>query len=336
MAKQTSTAQLADQLDRLVTAVLVRGVVIEEIVAALPDAGAKLAPLARIAAELRDLPSEGFKARLKADLERRAKMATPAKPVKPIPEGYRTITPYLTVREAPLLLKFLQQAFGAAVLFQGTGSAGGIHAEVRIGDSKVMVGGGGAYQGPWFPTSIHLKVDDADEVYARALRFGATSIHEPADFEYGERGAGIEDVSGNHWYLATPKGQTHFLPEMGSVTPYLHPVGAGKLIAFLKEAFGAEEVARHEEPKGTVVHAKVRVGDSIVEMGEAHAEYRPIPSMFYMYVNNADAAYHRALKAGAKSISAPADQPYGDRNAAVEDPFGNQWYIATHVKGVAH
>jgi PhnB protein len=254
--------------------------------------------------------------------------------VKPIPEGYRTITLYLAVAETARLLEFVQQAFGAKVIHQGTGSGGGMHAEVKIGDSKVMIGGGGAYKGPSFPTSIHLKVEDVDEVYARALRAGGISMHEPTDFEYGERGAGIKDVGGNEWYLATPKGETHFLPEMGSVTPYLHPRGTGKLIEFLKEAFGAEELMRAESATGTVEHAKVRIGDSIVEMGEAHGEYQPMPTMFYMYVKNVDTAYERALKAGGKSITAPAEQPYGDRNGAVEDAFGNQWYIATHVKDV--
>lgn len=315
-------------LDRLIAAVLSARDY------GMPKASGKIAPLARIAADLRDLPREDFRVSLKAELERSATMATPA--VNLIPEGYRTITPYLTVREAPQLLEFLGQAFGAQVLIKGTGSAGGMHAEITIGDSKVMVGGGGAYPGPWFPTSIHLKVDNVDSVYARALQAGATSIHAPADFDYGERGAGVRDQSGNHWYLAAPKGETHFLPEMGSVTPYLHPIGATKLIDFLKEAFSAEEVARHEEPKGTVVHAKVRLGNSILEMGEAHGEYQPMPSMFYMYVNNVDAAYERAIKAGAKSLSAPADQPYGDRNAGVEDPFGNQWYLAARAKDVSH
>jgi uncharacterized glyoxalase superfamily protein PhnB len=307
MAKQTQS----EQLDAVVSALLARRD------AATPNAGAKLAQFARIAADLRDLPREDFRASLKAELERSATMATPA--VKPIPEGYRTITPYLTVREAPELLEFLEQTFGAQLLFKGTGSAGGMHAEVKIGDSKVMIGGGRAYPGPWFPASIHLKVDDVDEVYARALRTGAISLYAPMDSEYGERGA-------------KPQGETHFLPEMGSVTPYLNPRGTGKLIDFLKEAFGAEEVARHEEPKGTVVHAKVRIGDSILEMGEAHGEYQPMPAMFYLYVNNTDATYERAIKAGAKSLSAPADQPYGDRNAGVVDPFDNQWYIATHIK----
>src|SRR5713226_4244945 len=168
MAKQPPTKQLMEDLDRLVAAVLYGRD------SAVPKASRRLAPLARIAAGLHGLPREEFRASLKAELERSTTMATPA--VAAIPQGYRTVTPYLTVREAPQLLEFLGQAFGAQVLFKGTGSAGGMHAEVKIGDSKVMVGGGGAYPGPWFPTSIHLKVDDVDTAYARALQVGATSI----------------------------------------------------------------------------------------------------------------------------------------------------------------
>jgi len=290
----------------------------------------ELAALLRLAADLRGLPSADFKARLKSDLQRSLTMATPA--LSPVPEGYRTITPYLTVPEAPKLLEFLQQAFGAVLLYRGTGSAGGMHAEVQIGDSRVMLGGGGAYAGPFYPTSIHLKVDNVDEVYTRSLAAGGISILEPRDMEYGERSASIKDLSGNEWYLATPLAETHFLPEMGSVTPYLHPRGTAQFIAFLKEAFGAEEVMRAESVPGQIEHAKVRMGNSILEMGEAHGDYQPMPTMFYMYLADVDAAYARALRAGAKSVRPPADQPYGDRVAAVEDSGGNQWYIATRVK----
>jgi uncharacterized glyoxalase superfamily protein PhnB len=69
-------------------------------------------------------------------------------------------------------------------------------------------------------------------------------------------------------------------------------------------------------------------------MGEAHGKYEPMPAMFYLYVADCDAAYRRALAAGAKSLHEPTDQPYGDRNSAVTDAFGNTWYIATHVKDV--
>jgi PhnB protein len=69
-------------------------------------------------------------------------------------------------------------------------------------------------------------------------------------------------------------------------------------------------------------------------MGEAHGPYQPMPTMFYLYVPDVDALYQRAINAGATSMSAPADQPYGDRSAGVKDAFGNQWYIATHFKDV--
>jgi uncharacterized glyoxalase superfamily protein PhnB len=69
-----------------------------------------------------------------------------------------------------------------------------------------------------------------------------------------------------------------------------------------------------------------------MEMGEAHGKYQPMPAMFYLYVPDCDAVYRRALAAGATSISEPKDQSYGDRSAGVKDVFGNQWYIATHIK----
>jgi PhnB protein len=323
MRKQSGS----EQLDALIDAVHAGNR------APAPNAEAKLTALARIAADLRDLPRREFQSNLRRDLERRATMASPA--VKPIPEGYRTLTPYLTVEKAPQLLEFLQKAFGAEVLYQGTGSAGGLHSELKIGDSRMMVGGGGAFKGPYFPTSIHLKVDNVDETYARAVKLGAVSTYAPTDFDYGERGAGVRDASGNNWYIAMPLGETHFVEGMGTVTAYLSPRGAAGLIDFVKAAFGAEQVARFDAPDGTVAHAKVRIGNSIVELSDAHGQFGPMPTMFYMYVNDADAAYERALRAGGKSIEALADQPYGDRRAAVEDPFGNRWYMATHVKDVS-
>jgi uncharacterized glyoxalase superfamily protein PhnB len=114
----------------------------------------------------------------------------------------------------------------------------------------------------------------------------------------------------------------------------MHPLRAEPLIGFLKRAFGAREIAKYASPEGVVHHAEIRLGDSVVEMGEAHGPYQPMQSMFYMYVPDCDAVYRRALAAGAKSIQEPADQYYGDRTAAVNDAFGNQWYIATHIKDV--
>jgi uncharacterized glyoxalase superfamily protein PhnB len=66
-------------------------------------------------------------------------------------------------------------------------------------------------------------------------------------------------------------------------------------------------------------------------MGEAHGQWLPMPTMLYLYVDNADAAYEKAIAAGARSLWSPADQPYGDRNAGVQDEWGNQWILATHL-----
>ncbi|HEY3244103.1 MAG TPA: VOC family protein [Phycisphaerae bacterium] len=120
-----------------------------------------------------------------------------------------------------------------------------------------------------------------------------------------------------------------------SVTPYLAVPGVPKLIDFLKAAFGAEEIARQARPDGSVMHAQVRIGDSMVMMGDPQNTHAPIPAMLYVYVDDTDAVYHRALTAGGVSVRAPADQPYGDRNAGVRDPSGNQWWIATRKEDVS-
>jgi PhnB protein len=116
-----------------------------------------------------------------------------------------------------------------------------------------------------------------------------------------------------------------------TITPYFAVPGAPGLIAFLKEAFGAEEIERHTTPDGTVMNAELKIGDSMVMLGEAPPEHKPMAAMLYMYVADADALYKRAMQAGAKSVRAMADQSYGDRVGAVEDPCGNQWWIATRL-----
>ena len=113
-----------------------------------------------------------------------------------------------------------------------------------------------------------------------------------------------------------------------AATPYLGVQGATKLIDFMKEVFGAEEMLRMPMPDGSVGHAELKVGDSIIMTGDAD-EFRP---MVYLYVDDVDAAYQRALRAGATSMREPADQFYGDRNAQVKDPLGNVWFIATHTQ----
>jgi uncharacterized glyoxalase superfamily protein PhnB len=322
MAKRS----LSELLDSAVNAILARPEVRPS------DVDAELAPLTELVVSLRELPHVDFKSRLKNELMRRASMPATQEKEKTSykREGFRTITPYIIAERGEELIDFVKQAFGAQELFRAIGSAGGYHCEVRIGDSMLMLGGGAKYKGPSYPTAIHLKVDNVDEVYQRALQAGATSDHPPQDFDYGERGAGVKDPFGNEWYLATPIGDSHFLPEMGAVTPYLHPHGADKLIEFLKQAFGAEEIARYG-PADKIEHAKVRVGDSILELSEAHGPYQPLQSTFFMYVEDIEETYRRALAAGATSLYPPAVQPYGGRGAGVRDAFGNTWYLANNT-----
>ena len=120
-----------------------------------------------------------------------------------------------------------------------------------------------------------------------------------------------------------------------TVTPYLTVEGVPKLLDFLKRAFDAKEVERVSRADGTLGHAEVRIGDSVVMMGEARGEWAPVSSTLYLYVTDTDAVYNRALAAGATSLMEPADQFYGDRNAGVRDPVGNLWWIATHQEDVS-
>jgi len=294
----------------------------------VPPPDAEGAALARVAADLRGLPSEEFRHRLRDRLM--ASGAPGERRMSPVREGFHTVTLYLAVEGAEGLVDFVVRAFGATETLRTKGSLGGLHAEVRIGDSMVMIGGkeGMAQQNP---SAIHLYVQDTDATYGRALEAGATSVDEPMERPYGERSAGVRDPFGNVWYIATYRG-SHFVPEgLQTVNPYLHARGTEALIGFLKEALGGEEIDRAQSPDGVVVHAKVRIGDSVVEMGEAHGPYQPMPTAIFLYVEDVDALYRRAVRAGAVSSQAPSDQPYG-RVAFLKDPFGTTWYIATPRK----
>ena len=85
------------------------------------------------------------------------------------------------------------------------------------------------------------------------------------------------------------------------------------------------------EENGFVAHAKMRIGDSVVELGEARTPTQPLPPAIYLFVSDVDASYERALRAGATSLMAPKDQEYGQRNAWVKDGFGNVWYLAQEL-----
>lgn len=298
---------------------------IDAILARAPLAsGSELDALVRIASALRDLPAENFQSRLKSELQRRASMTPVA--AAPARESFRTVTPYITVPEGAKLIEFLKRTFGAEELLRAPSPAG-FHAEIRIGDSILMIGSGESLRGHERIGAFHVYVPDCDAAYQRAMEAGASSMGEPADRPYGERSGFVKDCAGNQWYIATRFGST-FAPEgLGTVVPFLLPPNARALIDFLKQAFGAEEMAVFEE-SGRVVHAAVRIGDAVMEMGEPH-EVQFLPSRFFLYVEDCDAWYRRAVAAGATSLQEPTDQPYGHRTSMVLDPFGYQWVPAS-------
>jgi PhnB protein len=125
------------------------------------------------------------------------------KPVKPIPDGHRTVTPYLVVADADAILSFLERAFGGEVTMKTHTPDGRVaHAEIRIGDSMVMLGEG---NDEWPPTRamIHLYVEDVDAVFRNAVEAGARTVREPETMFYGDRSGGVEDAGGNQWWIAT-------------------------------------------------------------------------------------------------------------------------------------
>jgi PhnB protein len=127
-------------------------------------------------------------------------------PVKAIPEGFHTVTPYLTVRGASEVIDFLQRAFNAEVSHEPIKRPDGkvMHAQVKIGDSSVMLGEE-SEQAKATPSTLYLYVADVDKAYQQAMNAGAQSVMEPVDMFYGDRCSGVKDSSGNSWMIATHK-----------------------------------------------------------------------------------------------------------------------------------
>lgn len=124
-----------------------------------------------------------------------------------IPEGYHTVTPYLLVADVPREIEFLRQAFGAEEMYRSTLPDGTVnHADIRIGDSHVMMGQANE-QYPAMPCMLYLYVPDVDATYARALEAGGVSVREVRDEEYGDRSGGVKDPFDNQWWVATHQGK---------------------------------------------------------------------------------------------------------------------------------
>lgn len=299
----------------------------------------ELANIAEIASRLRSLPDPNFRLRLRQQLEaagshrRSMMMAATATYMRP---GFHSITPYLILENADGFARFAKEAYGAEELLRVPGREGRImHAEIRIGNSIVEFADA-SQEHPPSPTSLHLYVADCDAVYRRAVAAGANSLGEPVDQPYGDREAAVKDTFGNVWYIATHKAgpPDQYAPQgLYSITPFLHPESSTEMIRFLREAFKAEEGDVHQSPAGAVAHATVRMGDSLLEMSDAHDQWQPMPTSIQLYVSDVDQVYARALSAGAESLAAPEDKPYGERMAGITDPFGNRWFLACALSG---
>ncbi|HEX9162113.1 MAG TPA: VOC family protein, partial [Thermoanaerobaculia bacterium] len=281
---------------------------VEEILAGRPGAPvveADLAVLAAVAADLRNLPSAAFKSSLMRKLIPEEAMSTMTTPtVSEVRPGFHAITPYFVVRSADEFIAFLQQAFGGELRGRHELPDGRVpHAEVKIGDSMLELGEASAEFGP-LTLATHLYVNDADAVYASAVRAGATTLLPPTDQWYGDREAAIADPFGNYWYIATHQA-TGSAPEgLRTITPFVHVRGTDRLIDFIKRAFGATELDRTAGPDGLIMHAALRVGDSVIEMGEAHGEWKPMPAAVHLFVPDADAVFRSATEAGATVLYA--------------------------------
>jgi len=120
-----------------------------------------------------------------------------------------------------------------------------------------------------------------------------------------------------------------------TVTPYLTVDDPGAVIEFLKIAFDAQETYAMRDSGGKIRHAEVKVGNSMLMLGGAQGEWKARPGNFYLYVEDVDAVYKKAIAAGGKSLSEPANQFYGDRHGGVQDSQGNTWWIASHIEDVS-
>ena len=279
----------------------------------------------RAAAESRQIPA--------------VSVAEREKPVNPIREGFHSVTPYLVISNAGRWLDFAKRAFGAEEHFRAKRPGAEdiiMHAEVKIGDSMIEVADANP-QFPAMPCTLTLRVADPDAVYNRAIAAGADPVEPVRDQPYGTRAGTVRDASGNNLHIFTPVPGDKIFQEFRSVTPHLYADDGLRLIEFLEKGLGGKEVYRAQTPEGGIPHAQVLIGDSIVALagGRGRHEFPIRPSTLHLYVPDTDALYARALAAGAISIQPPADQPYGDRSAGVTDPFGNRWFIATHIRDVA-
>jgi PhnB protein len=129
------------------------------------------------------------------------------------------------------------------------------------------------------------------------------------------------------------KVKSHKPRSYTTVSPYLVVAGAQRVIEFLKQTFDATDLRRYDAPDGTIMHAEVRIDDTVVMMGDASADWPAFPTFLHVYVPDVDATYKRALAAGGVAVHEPVQKPGDpDKRGGVKDPAGNTWWISTQVE----
>ena len=117
-----------------------------------------------------------------------------------------------------------------------------------------------------------------------------------------------------------------------AITPYLFAKGASRLIEFVSAAFEGELISDQRRPDGAVMHATMRIRDSMLMLADPTPEFGPMPSSIYLYVTDCDTVYQRALRSGGSSVFPMMTLPSGERYGGVKDPCGNIWWVATHAE----
>jgi PhnB protein len=340
-----------EQLNRAVDAMLARAD------GRLPKMDKAIEPLVRIAADLRQLPRESFKARLKSELGGKKSMSTVI--AEPVAAVHATASPRLSFKDAARAIEFYKNALGARETFRFEVGGKIAQAEMAIGGSSIMLTGewpeGGRFSAETLgnsPVSLVVHVDDVDSFAERAVAAGMKVTLPLKDQFYGHRDVTMVDPFGYSWTAVTVKEEMSIeemhrrMQKMQSgppavdpirkgfrtVTPYLVAQNAEAVIQFVKKTFGAEETFRDVGSAGGY-HCELRVDDSMLMIGGGAPGLKwkgeSVLGAFHVYVRDCDAAYQRALKAGGKSLQEPTDQDYGERTASVADEAGNHWYIAT-------
>lgn len=292
------------------------------------------------------------------------------------PEGFHTLTPNLIVSDVDAAVDYYTRAFGATKRFGMPGPDGQktMHAEIQIGDSIVMLGAEMPEMGAKSPTtlggttgSLVYYVPDADAVIKAAADAGGKVQMQPEDMFWGDRWGTVIDPFGHQWDIATHKedltdeqiaqrmqammggqagtptpgtpAKSHVREGYHSLTPTLTAHDAKALIAFYKQGLGAQEISVSPMPDGRIIHAELKIGDSLVmladkfpEMGGETKSPKDLggsPFALMVYVPDADATFQQAVSAGAEAREQPSDAFWGDRYAEISDPSGHLWGLAT-------